>query len=131
MKILFCSEKIIKNLYFLTLTLASILYLYLYVDCLTLDEIKDPVEMQFINLTAMHAILGNLLGIALFIEIKQKLRLFLIILSLINMLIFVSSDAYSIQIMNIFLFFYVFLFACFALINFVCLIHFSLKDKDT
>ena len=77
-------KQIIVNVFFAVIAFISILYLYYYIDLLSIIKIKNPLKIQYVNLFTLYSILLILFIVSFFIKIKKICLIFLIILCIFN-----------------------------------------------
>lgn len=122
-------KQIIINVFFAVIAFISILYLYYYINLLSIDKIKNPLKIQYVNLFTLYSILAILSIVSFFIKIKKIHRVFLIILCALNIFIVFTLDIFSIKTINVIIFSYIIFFACFSIINFFYTFHNALKKE--
>lgn len=92
-------------------------------------KIKNPLKIQYVNLSTLYSILLILFIISFFIKIKKMCLIFLIILCILNIIIVFALEIFSIETINVIMFSYMIFFACFSIINFVYSFHDTLNKK--
>ena len=122
-------KQIVVNVFFAVIAFISILYLYYYIDLLSMVKIKNPLKIQYVNLSTLYSILLILFIISVFIKIKKMCLIFLIILCIFNIIIVFALEIFSIETINVIMFSYMIFFACFSIINFVYSFHDTLNKK--
>lgn len=122
-------KQIVVNVFFAVIAFISILYLYYYIDLLSMVKIKNPLKIQYVNLSTLYSILLILFIISFFIKIKKMCLIFLIILCILNIIIVFALEIFSIETINVIMFSYMIFFACFSIINFVYSFHYALNKK--
>ena len=122
-------KQIVINVFFAVIAFISILYLYYYIDLLSMVKIKNPLKIQYVNLSTLYSILLILFIISFFIKIKKMCLIFLIILCIFNIIIVFALEIFSIETINVIMFSYMIFFACFSIINFVYSFHDTLNKK--
>lgn len=122
-------KQIVVNVFFAVIAFISILYLYYYIDLLSMVKIKNPLKIQYVNLSTLYSILLILFIISFFIKIKKMCLIFLIILCILNIIIVFALEIFSIETINVIMFSYMIFFACFSIINFVYSFHDTLNKK--
>lgn len=122
-------KQIVVNVFFAVIAFISILYLYYYIGLLSMVKIKNPLKIQYVNLSTLYSILLILFIISFFIKIKKMCLIFLIILCILNIIIVFALEIFSIETINVIMFSYMIFFACFSIINFVYSFHDTLNKK--
>lgn len=69
-------KQIFVNIFFAVIAFISILYLYYYIDLLSIIKIKNPLKIQYVNLSTLYSILLILFIVLFFIRIKKICLIF-------------------------------------------------------